>query len=212
MSNPNQLKWIVNWSVVYTFMKDATHRDNQNSTNLKFIKRLQALHSASLLLRDQPKKEIIHIQTNTLVPALETNTAGLHLILQRVFMERTFTGEHFEHGSPMFWLTSQEAGSELCSMEMVLLSKKIKKMLELFCASLVCWPCPGTGVSVQSCLGIAEEHAELNWVWGNAPAWSDQRDRMDGSAHTSHRETVAGTLQPNWWRHRTCKAHNMQQL
>lgn len=62
------------WSVVHIFIEDATLIQRWDPADLIFIKRLQALQSASLLLRDQPEEEIIHIQAHTLLPALETKT------------------------------------------------------------------------------------------------------------------------------------------
>lgn len=44
------------------------------TANLIFIKRLQVLHPASLLFRDKPQVEVIHIQTQTLLPALKIKT------------------------------------------------------------------------------------------------------------------------------------------
>lgn len=38
--------------------------------HLILIKRLQGFNSSPLLLRNQPEKEIIYVQTHTLIPAL----------------------------------------------------------------------------------------------------------------------------------------------
>lgn len=42
--------------------------------HLMLVKGLQAVHPASLFLRDQPEIELVHVQTDAPVPALTTTT------------------------------------------------------------------------------------------------------------------------------------------